>query len=226
MNQTIASHDNVAPHPLPGLICLLAGYSLRMGSAKQHLQLGERTFLGHILHTLEQFRDQLQPMLFLVQTTDHQAQQQISDWGGHSLINPNPSCGPLSSIAIGLSHLPHPRQGCLIWPVDHCLVTATTIAALLAAERQHPQAIIIPSTGTRRGHPPLFPAWTHVHLRQASASEGARQVLRQFADAIHHVVVDDPGIISNINTADALAVAQATLLSGLASPTHDQQPPE
>lgn len=203
----LVSHN--PPPPLP-VICVLAGRSERMGSPKQHVQIGGRTFLGHLLACLAVVGGRLGPRLFVGREGDAASQRQVVAAGGDWLVNPDPERGPLSTLRIGLDHLPS-RSGFLFWPIDHPLVSPETVLTVCQTAVDHPEALVVPSFEHRRGHPVVFPAWAVADLRAAPLEGGARQVFQHHPDRVIHVPVPDRWVRANLDTPADLAAAAALL---------------
>jgi CTP:molybdopterin cytidylyltransferase MocA len=124
--------------------------------------------------------------------------------GGHRERVERIAAGMLTSISAGLATLEDtPVGGALIMPADHPLVVPETVQAIIAAWRDRPDCIWIPSYERRRGHPVLIP---RAHW-QAVVSEEGQQGLRSFLgrreDQIEHLDVPDPGIRMDIDDSDA-----------------------
>ena len=60
----------------------------------------------------------------------------------------------------------------------------------------------------RRGHPVGFAARFVPALGALEADQGARTLLRQHDEQIREIAVDDPGILTDVDTAADLAAAQ------------------
>jgi molybdenum cofactor cytidylyltransferase len=192
-------------------VILLAGQSRRMGRPKQHVAVGGKTFLEHVLHGLAAVRAQVSPpWLFVGQDGDAAGRERVAAAGGVWLVNPRPEDGPLSSIRVALPHLPA-GWGFLLWPIDHPLVRPATLTALMAAAAAHPTALTVPSVDRQRGHPVVFPAWAVADLHQAPLDEGARWVFQRHPERIVHVEVDDPWVRTNLNTPELVAAAERWL---------------
>ena len=192
------------------VICLLAGFSERMGKPKQHVLVGDRTFLGHLLQTLGKFEGKIFPRLFVGQSDDLPGRAQAKADGGIWINNPQPENGPLSSIWLALERLP-PRKGFLLWPVDHPLVSSPTIDVLLNAATEHPEELVVPSFEKRRGHPVIFPAWAAQELRLAPLEKGARWLIQRHPDKVLHINVKDRWVCGNLDTPELLAEAERVL---------------
>lgn len=108
--------------------------------------------------------------------------------------------------------------GWLILPGDLPLVraeTMRTVARALAGPIRAAQ----PSYRGERGHPVAFAASCGEALAALAGNQGAAPVLRALreAGAVADIEVDDIGIVTDIDTPDALARAEALLLPRLSS---------
>jgi len=187
-------------------VVLLAGNSSRMGRPKQHVLIGECSFLDYIVKALTCFRTEISPLIFIGQAGDLQARSQVIAGGGIWEVNEKPENGPLSSIHIALKFVPA-DCGFLLWPVDHPLVNVATIRSLLDAVAADPSRIVVPSFEGRRGHPTIFPSWTKSELLAAPLEKGAKWVLEKHPGTINHVIVQDRWTRKNINTPELLREA-------------------
>jgi CTP:molybdopterin cytidylyltransferase MocA len=119
--------------------------------------------------------------------------------------NPDPDRGMASSLAVALDRL-DPRQVdvALAWPVDHALVRASTVEAILRASGR--DLIAVPTgSGGRGGHPTAFGASLWPELRSAAAlPDGARAVVRADRARVVRVATSDPGAFLDIDTPDDL----------------------
>lgn len=185
---------------------LLAGHSTRMGQLKQHVRLGEQTFLQMIVSKLAHHEASLSKKIFVGQSSDLAAQQTVNDAGGIWLINNRPEDGPLSSIRLALEEI-DVASAMLLWPTDHPMIASATIGKLIEAHQNHPECIIVPSNGSRRGHPSIFPAWCRNEFFAIALEEGARKILQTHPQKILHVLTDDIWTMKNLNTPDTLLEA-------------------
>jgi molybdenum cofactor cytidylyltransferase len=114
--------------------------------------------------------------------------------------NLDPSRGQLSSLWIGLDAAAADAPGVLVTLVDVPMLRGATIQAVVDAWRQTRAPIVRPAMGDRHGHPVLFDRITFDPLRHAPVSEGAKTVVRAYADQVVNVPVDDPGCLVDIDT--------------------------
>ncbi len=97
--------------------------------------------------------------------------------------------------------------GWLVLPGDLPLVHPATLQAVARALAVHP--VVMPLHGGRRGHPVGFRAECGPALRALHGEGGASPVARAFG--VHELAVDDVGCITDIDTVDDLARAEALL---------------
>ncbi|MDN5278686.1 MAG: molybdenum cofactor cytidylyltransferase [Clostridiales bacterium] len=188
-------------------ICLLAGFSTRMGQRKQHVKLGELTFLEKIIHNLEANSDGIAQMFFVGQADDQKSKELIEKHSGIWLVNDEPERGPLSSIKIALEKIKN-DSAIMLWPVDHPMISVETVSLLCRNFAENPDMIVVPSIDNRRGHPSIFPADLKTEFFAIPENEGARKILQLHPDRIKHVITDDIWVRKNINTPEILAEAR------------------
>ncbi|MBU1109365.1 MAG: nucleotidyltransferase family protein [Candidatus Riflebacteria bacterium] len=187
-------------------LVLLAGFSTRMGQLKQHTMLADSTFLELVIRKLSSNRKHLRHLLFVGQSEDAESQKLVKDNGGIWLVNPNPELGPLSSIRIAIEQSSG-DTGKLIWPVDHPMISTTTVNKLIALWQENTDMIVVPSSGSRRGHPTIFPGWCCSEFSRIELNEGAKKILQLYPDRIKYLLTDDIWVMKNLNTPQLLAEA-------------------
>ncbi len=184
-------------------IVLAAGASTRMGRPKALLPVGDGTFLTRVVTVLAGVG--AQPII-VVSGSAHEAIRAALDTAGLAAAvvrNPAPERGQLSSLLTGLEALSGPdATGALVWPVDVPLVSAGTVARLVAAFAGSGAPIVRPGRGAEHGHPVIFARETFDHLRRADPATGARSVVRAFGNRVLDVEIDDPGAFIDIDTPD------------------------
>ncbi|MDB5829918.1 MAG: molybdopterin-guanine dinucleotide biosynthesis protein MobA [Variovorax sp.] len=184
---------------LPTVIVLASGRGERFRAAggsgsKLHAALAEQAVLAH---TLDAVRASGLPW-------------HLEDAG-------HPGMG--DSIAAAVRATPD-AAGWLILPGDLPLVQPATlraVAAALAGVSHTGQAVQAAQPGFQgqRGHPVGFAAACYAQLAALEGNLGAAPVLRALraADAVADVGVDDIGIVTDVDTPDALAEAERLLLA-------------
>jgi molybdenum cofactor cytidylyltransferase len=115
--------------------------------------------------------------------------------------NPAPERGQLSSLLCGLDALAIPSlEGLLVTLVDVPTVAVSTVVAVADAWRARRASIVRPAVGERHGHPVIFDRRVFAALRSAPLEIGARRVVRDRANEIENVVVEDEGCLLDIDT--------------------------
>jgi len=125
------------------------------------------------------------------------------------VINPRPEDGMLSSIRCGLDALGDPRMHLMLCLVDHPGVQVATYRTLAAHATA--DTIIVPTHAGRRGHPTIFGADFMEELRHGACPDGARSVVRTHPDALRQIAVDDPCVLTDIDTPADYAAAVSNL---------------
>jgi CTP:molybdopterin cytidylyltransferase MocA len=95
-------------------------------------------------------------------------------------------------------------SGVLVLTLDRPRLLPATLAALGAAHREHPDALVEPACGGRRGHPPLLPWRLAVAALDAPESTTLRDLLRAARAtgdaAALRVDVPDGAVHENVDT--------------------------
>ena len=99
--------------------------------------------------------------------------------------------------------------GWLVLPGDLPLIAPESLRAVADALQR--ASVVVPSYRGTRGHPVGFAAVHGTMLRGLSGAEGAAAIVRQSQPL--KLELDDPGIVTDIDTVDDLAQAEALLAS-------------
>ena len=188
-------------------ILLAAGASRRMGTPKAGLRLDGETFAARGLRLLA---DAGCSPLVVVTGVHHDAVLAALPDGHAARVvpNPAPARGQLSSLKVGLRRVLEESadvDGVVVALVDHPAVAATTVRALFEAGSAGTTPIVVPVFRARRGHPVVFLRVVFDELLATGDELGARAVVRRDPLRVTEVVVDDPGIITDVDTPAALA---------------------
>jgi molybdenum cofactor cytidylyltransferase len=116
--------------------------------------------------------------------------------------NPDPSAGIGTSIAAGVSSLGSETKGVAVALGDMPSVNAETVRILARAFTEAGRGIIVPVSAGQRGHPVIFDLKRYrAELACLSGDRGARGILDANPQDVWEVVVEDPGIHLDIDTA-------------------------
>ena len=181
-----------------GLI-LAAGESRRMGSPKALLEFQGETFLDRLIGL---FSRRCTPVIAVLGAQRENVRAALRRAGEALLVeNPDFRLGQLSSMQCGLRAVPADARAVLFTLVDHPAVKPDTIARLLAYGARAP--LCIPRCGGRRGHPILFAKSLLPEFLALPAGSSAREVVVRHAAEIAYLDVDDPGILADVDDAEA-----------------------
>lgn len=100
-------------------------------------------------------------------------------------------------------------HGWLVLPGDLPLVRPATLQAVAHALRSH--AIVAPAYRGQRGHPVGFAAGCAQALAALSGEHGAVGLVK--AQGIHLLEVDDPGVVTDVDTVSDLLAAESLMQS-------------
>jgi molybdenum cofactor cytidylyltransferase len=192
-------------------IVLAAGASSRMGQAKGALPIGStgETVVSRVIRTL---LDGGVPRVAVVAGAHIDAirhampgfAEAAGGPGTHRVQlveHPGWEQGQLSSLLAGLRAVDDPQlEAAMVTLVDVPMVSAQTVAAVMAAWRRTRAPIVRPTTGARHGHPVIFDRSVFADLRSADPSVGAKAVFATHKAHVLNVEVEDPGAFEDIDT--------------------------
>ena len=185
-------------------LVLAAGESTRMGVPKALLPVSEgRPFVATIVRTLT-----AADVAPVVVVTGGQHSAVVDALAADRLAvqplvvrNEDPSRGQLSSIWTGLEAVARPElEALLVTLVDIPMFRVETVRSVVEQWRLTGAPIVRPAVGPRHGHPVLFDRGVFDALRRAPLAEGAKAVLREYAERVVDVQVDDPGCVEDVDT--------------------------
>jgi molybdenum cofactor cytidylyltransferase len=180
-----------------------AGRSQRMGRPKTLLAAEGRTFLERACATLA--RGGCAPVFVVLRDPDSAEGALARRVGARVVENADPDEGPVTSIRRALHALPKGAGGIAVLPVDHPLVAPATVEELLAAADADPgAAALVPTYQGRRGHPVVLRSALFPEVLEGDLPEGVRTVLRRDPTRVREIPVDDPGVLIDLDTPEAV----------------------
>lgn len=185
---------------IAGLI-LAAGESSRMGQDKALLTYRGRTFLETVVQTLREADVSRVAAVLGHHAEEVQRGVKLEDM--EVVINPEYHRGQTSSLQAGLRALESADlEAVVLCLVDHPLISADTVRALVASFRRSGAPVVIPTFQNQRGHPVLIGRALFEELRGLSSDEGANTIIRKHHDAAKFVEVSDEGILIDVDNPD------------------------
>ena len=182
-------------------VLLAAGESRRMGRPKLGLPWG--TGGSVISQVTARFRDAgADPLLVVTGSDRSEVERALRGSGVECVYNPDyQKGGMLSSIKVGLRRLQNGEgEAVMLAPADLPSLTAETLRSLLDHRRRSGADLIVPSFEMRRGHPVMIGRGLWQSVLNLAEGETLRDFLRRHAQQIEYVVVQDPGVIQDVDT--------------------------
>lgn len=182
-------------------VILAAGLSSRMGRCKALLTCRGVSFLRGLCDRLSAAG--IEDRWVVLGPASTAARDTLpADWpDARVLFNPAPERGMLSSLHLALQALPPAIAWLLVAPVDHPAVRTETLRLLVQAADAAPgNAIVLPRSDQRRGHPVVFGRALFPELLALPADQGAREVVRRDPARVREIAVEDPGVWRDVDT--------------------------
>lgn len=124
----------------------------------------------------------------------------LADSRLQALLLDQPGLGMGSNLARAVAALPADCDGVLVMLADLPYLQAATVGGLVAAGQAG--TIVVPVLGEcgQRGHPVLFAREFFPLLQQLSGDGGARSILAEYSADVRELVVQDAGILRDVDT--------------------------
>jgi len=179
-------------------LVLAAGHSSRMGDFKPLLTVGRCTALQSAIRL---FRESgVEDMAVIVGYRADEVSPVALRAGACCVLNPDHETGMFSSVVAGVRWLPSYVEACFILPADMPLVRPGTVRQMTAEFLRSKAPILYPVFNGRRGHPPLVVTRILAEALGAEPPASLRDLLRRHESEARPVVVDDEGIILDMDT--------------------------
>lgn len=190
--------------PSVSAIILAAGRSSRSHGAHKLLSLVDDKSV--IAHSADAITKAGISSAITITGEAHEEIESILARSGTKLVhNDKFSDGMGSSIAVGIKQIEQTCEFALIYLGDMPFVQPSSIEALISASLSaSPSAILMPTFNGKRGHPVL---WGKQHFRalsQLALDVGGRDIIRDNAERVIEVPVNDPGILIDLDTPEML----------------------
>jgi len=186
-------------------IVLAAGAGRRMGGNKGLVSFRGRPLIEHVLQVIA--ASEVHEALVVVGSEAARLTPVALAAGARVVPNPNWEDGQTSSLQVGIGALPDDTDAFLVHPVDHALVTAEDLNALVRAFAESGEApgfIARPVCGSVFGHPVLFSRSLADEFLGLEPGRPGHSVYRAHRDSVTLVPVDNPRIGVDLDTPEQL----------------------
>lgn len=187
-------------------IVLAAGRSRRMGRSKPLLQLAGKSAIRWCLEALGEAG--LSEIVVVLGSDGAAIAATIADLPHTLAWNRAEGSDMAGSLRIGLNQANPEAESLLIYPADYPLIAMVTIRGLLAAQKKHPEQIIIPTYLGQKGHPVLFPRPILAELAELPT---LRDLVRRDPGRLRLLEVDDEAILLDMDTPEDYQLLQDRL---------------
>ena len=199
-----------APHaPNVAALVLAAGRSSRMGARNKLLEPIDGVPM--VRRVVEAIRTS--DVVKLIVVTGHQAQEVRAALSGLDVAffhNPDYAEGLSTSLRAGARALPGDVDAMLVCLGDMPDTRKADIDRLIAAFNPlEGRAICVPTHDGKRGNPVLWAARFIPEMAELKGDVGARHLIGAHADEVCEVAVDQPGVLIDLDTPEALAAFHA-----------------
>src|SRR5258706_7796191 len=184
-------------------IILAAGKSTRMGSPKMLLPWGDITVIEHVIAVFS--KSGVEDIL-VVTGGALEVEAIVAEcrkkYPVRSVFNKNYAAGDmLSSIQCGLRNLTEENIGAaMIGLGDQPQCEEVSVHVVLEAFLRSQSPLVVPSFQMRRGHPWLITKSLWNEVIQMEPSQTPRDFLNSHAHNIQYVNVDNPSILTDLDT--------------------------
>lgn len=185
-------------------VLLAAGTSMRMGQLKQLLDWRGRPLVRYVAE--QALTSKIAALVVVVGAGATAVRAALNGLDGpvQTVENPDYVSGQASSLRAGLGALPANTRAAVILLVDQPLISPELINQLIAAYEAQPDMLaVVPHYQGQRGNPVLLSSEAFAELRMLSGDVGARKLLDQYADRVVHLEVDDPAVVTDMDTPEA-----------------------
>ena len=182
-------------------VLLAAGQSRRMGRPKMILPWKDgQTIIAHVARGF--VKAGADPVVVVTGADRELVERALEGVPVRFVYNPaHAEGGMLSSVQAGLESLTMPEiEAAAVAPGDIPLLMPETVRTLLERWRARPSPLLAPSYERRRGHPMLLARAEWPGVMKLEQGKTMRDFFRARAEEIDYLVVDDPGVLADIDT--------------------------
>jgi molybdenum cofactor cytidylyltransferase len=186
-------------------IILAAGRSSRMGAMNKLLiPIEGKPMVRRAAEAV--LAAQLSPVVVVTGHQREQVEEALKGLPVTFLNNKDFAAGMSTSLQVGLNAMPAESDGAVVALGDMPLITAAEIGQLVNAFNPvEGRAIVVPTRRGKRGNPVLWARRFFGEMTAAGGDMGARHLFEAYPEAVVEVEMAGDGVLTDIDTPQALA---------------------
>ncbi|MCG8416352.1 MAG: molybdopterin-binding/glycosyltransferase family 2 protein [Proteobacteria bacterium] len=189
-------------------VVLAGGQSRRMGAQNKLLaRVAGKPMVARVVDALV-----ATPLDRVVVVTGHESDLVRAALAGRPVefvYNPDHAEGMSTSLAAGVAAIETRADAVLVCLGDMPWIRPDHVQTLIDAFNPvEGRAICVPVYQHKPGNPVLFAADFFPAMKSITGDMGARHIIRDNAELVHHVAMNDSSVLLDLDTADALAAVQ------------------
>lgn len=191
-------------------LVLAAGRSSRMGTNKLVADVRGTPLVRRTVEAV--LASQAGPVIVVTGNEPDSVRHALAGLDVGFVHNPDFAGGLSTSLRAGLAAVPDSADGALVCLGDMPLVAPVVIDRLIAAYNPvEGRAIVVPVAGGKRGNPVLWDRSLFADMARVAGDTGARHLIGANAERVCEVAVEDDGVLTDIDTPDAIAALRRAL---------------
>src|SRR5215212_3463110 len=200
-------------HRIAGLL-LAAGRSTRMGGPNKLLEeINGKPLVRHVAeHVLA---SRAKPVIVVTGHQKERVERALAGLPVTFVHNPDFAEGLSTSLKTGIAAVAADAadaDGAIVCLGDMPQVTAKLIDRLIAAfDPERGALVVIPTILGKRGNPVMWSRRFFADLAGVEGDVGARHLIGGYAEAVAEVPLDDAGVLTDVDTPEALSAVRAAM---------------
>jgi molybdenum cofactor cytidylyltransferase len=199
-------------------LVLAAGRGARMGGGKLTADLDGAPLVRHPVQAA--LASRARPVVVVTGADADGVRAALAGLDVVLVHNPDHALGMSTSLRAGIAALAdRDVDGALVLLGDMPRITAAHLDALAAAFDPDVDAtIVVPTCARKRGNPVLWGRRHFAAIGELTGDVGARALIERHPDQVRLLALDDPAILVDVDTPEALAAARAAGPAGAGGP--------
>ncbi len=184
--------------PKIAAVLLAAGASTRFGQPKQLLDWQGQSLVAHAADVA--IAAGLDPVIVVLGNAAQEARATLGERPLQTVMNWRWQQGLSTSLHVGLTALPPDVDGAVFLQCDQPLVPPDLLRQLVARFGETNAPLVYPTADGHRSTPVLFSRTLFAELAAARGDEGGRSLAVRYAGQAATVEVDDPTLLTDVDT--------------------------